>query len=118
MARARARGATTSKQPVPRSQQLSWYPREYMICRVLLGGHHVPKEEPRIYPRAGGGYESEFDCMFCGATCVRVRDHHGFPLPGRIKYQPGYTMEEGGTMTSSEKASLFLLLASGMGDKR
>jgi hypothetical protein len=91
-----------------RRNQLNNLPPQYVTCRVLVG-NHSPRSTPEVFVAPGGGYEVVFTCRFCGTEITKERDFHGFVKASRrYKYEPGYLIEEGGALTSSEKADLFL----------
>lgn len=96
---------------VSRKAQLATLPTNYVTCRVVVG-NHSPDSDPRVMSAPGGGYEIVFTCRFCGTEIVKHRDRHGFVTGGRVyKYPDGYLLEEGGAMTASEKARLFVVNA-------
>lgn len=93
-----------------RRAQLASYP--FAMCRVLVGNHVPAAGYPVIKRTRGGGYDQMFICANCGAEVHRFRDRHGFRTGSpRYKYEKGYLIEEGGTLTTSEKAEMFLAAA-------
>lgn len=100
-----------------RKDQLVNYPSDYAVCRVLVG-NHSPGEFPTIY-NAPGGYELVYTCQFCHTEISKFRDRRGF-ITGqrRYKYPAGYVMAEGGGITPSEKAALFLSQAGLQGEQK
>lgn len=96
---------------ISRRDQLASMPRGDIVCRVLVG-NHTPDGAPKVYNAPGGEYELVFTCQFCGTEVSKFRDRHGF-ITSRRKYgyrrdgQP-YLIQDGGGLTPSEKAALFL----------
>lgn len=96
-----------------RNEQLKGMSEGDALCRVLVGNHVPAQGYPVVDRTRDGGYRQWFVCDNCGAEVSRYRDRHGF-LTGRrgYKYEPGYLLQEGGQMTKSERASVFLQHAS------
>jgi hypothetical protein len=95
-----------------RSTQIASMPPSYVLCRVVVGNHVPATGYPVVYSTEGGGFEQFFVCENCGAEVSKYRDRHGFVTGGRrYKYQPDYVMQEGGALTRSEKAALFVYAA-------
>jgi hypothetical protein len=85
------------------------------MCRVMVGNHVPAPGWPVVERTAGGGYDQRFICANCGTEVHRYRDRRGFLLSRRnYKYQDGYLLQEGGRMTRSEKASVFIRFADAM----
>lgn len=84
-------------------------PEEYVTCRVLVG-NHSPSDVPHIKNAPDGGFLLVSTCRFCGTEIVKKRDRMGFRMGSGIRYgyRSGYLMDEGGPLTKSEKAQLFL----------
>lgn len=92
-----------------RKDQLNEMPSSFVMCRVIVGTHVPAHGYPVISRTPGGGYEQMFVCENCGAEVRNYRDRHGFRTGGRkYKYEPGYLIQEGGALTASEKADLFV----------
>jgi hypothetical protein len=92
-----------------RSEQIAGMPSEFAMCRVLVGNHVPASGYPVIHRTRDGGYEQMFACANCGTEVYRYRDRHGF-LTGKrsYRYPAGYLLPDGGQMTKSEKASVFV----------
>lgn len=82
------------------------------MCRVVVGNHVPAPGYPVVDRTRDGGYEQMFVCANCDTKVYRYRDRHGFLIPKRsYSYRPGYLLEEGGRMTLSEKALVFVQFA-------
>lgn len=109
--RGQGQGRKARPKPVPRSRQLATMSNSDIICRVLMGNHSIDPDSYEIYAAPGGGWQTVFTCVSCGAEITKPRDRHGFREQNRYKHRKGYLMEEGGMLTGREKADLFMKLA-------